>query len=360
MEAAMRMRSTAFAGLLALVWGMAAQAHLCDDVWRQMDKLILKPDVTNLVAKPGEKTEFNVLMQHNMDRPIACAVRLIGDSPGFDVAVEPTAGHNPVRPGQPYTYKVSLSAKAGRPAGNYPVSFRLMGNDMRKQPRELKSLTLGGAAAPGGGTSGATGGASAAGGGPAARRVTVTGLADRPAPVIDGNIDEPAWRGPTPLSAFTTDGTARARRTTLIVPRCDADRLWIMVTCPGMTAADIEAGDAVVLWLANPEKRNQRVCVRVESTGALKVFHYVDEASKTVDPALCGIKAAAASGDKGWYAEVEIPAPVLGRERIDRDQTWLVNFARDCKATPAELSFWCGTPATGPKVAAYAEFRLTP
>lgn len=353
----MRLKWIALAGAVALCWGMAAQAHLCDDVWRQMDKLVLKPDVTNLVAKPGEKTEFNVLMQHNMDRPIACPVKLLGESPGFNVSVEPEAGFYPVRPGQQYTYKVSLTSKADKPSGSYPVSFRLMGNDMRKQVRELKSLTLGGGASTGAGagSSGTSAGSTAA-----RKRVTVFGLADKPAPVIDGDINEPTWRGPTPLSNFMVDEKTRAKRDTLVVPRCDGDRLWLMITCLGGTAADRPAGDAVVVWLANPEKKNQRVSVRVESTGTVTVNHYVDEASKSIDPKVCGVKAAAAAGDKGWYVEVEIPAPVVGRDRVEKDQTWLVNIARDCKAAPAELSFWSGTSTTGQKYESFGEFRLTP
>lgn len=345
----MRRTRIAVAVAGALCWCLIARAHLCDDVWRQMDKLILKPDVTNLVAKPGEKTEFSVLMQHNMDRPIACFVKLIGESPGFDVTVEPAAGFNPVRPGQQYTYKVALAAKPDKPSGNYPVSFRLMGNDMRRQPRELKSLTLGGgAAAPAAGTATPA---------PPKKRAAVLGLGpDKTAPAVDGDVTDAAWRGPTPLSGFLVDEKTRARRETLIVPRCDPDRLWLMITCPGAPAPN----DAVIIWLANPEKKNQRVSIRVESDGRVHVDHYRDEASRSVEPTAFGIKAAVAAGERAWYAEVEVPAPVVGRERIEKDQIWLVNFARDSKAPPAELSYWSGSPAAGQKVESFGELRLTP
>lgn len=337
-----------------LLLSAAAWAHLCDDVWRQMDKLVLKPDVTNLIAKPGEKTVFNVLMQHNMDRPIACPVKLIGESPGFDVSVEPAGGFNPVRPGQQYTYKVSLAPKDGKSAGNYPVSFRLMGNDTRRQVRELKSLTLGSSAA------GGSSGASAAAPSSTRRRADVAGLREKTAPVIDGDVNEPAWRGPSPLVGFMVDDKTRARRNTLVIPRCDNGNLWLMVTCLGVTPADLAAGDAVVIWLANPDKKNQRVSLRLDSTGALKVDYYLDDASRPINPAEFGIRAAAASSDKGWYAEVQIPAPIVGHDRIEKDQIWLINFARDCKAAPAELSFWSGNAATWQKTDSFGEFRLTP
>ena len=89
-----RVAVTAAALLLALS-AVPARAHLCDDVWRQHDQLIIKPDTTDLVVK--DKAEFNLNMVNKMDRDISCRVKILGESPGFNVTVAPAEGHNVIR-----------------------------------------------------------------------------------------------------------------------------------------------------------------------------------------------------------------------------------------------------------------------
>lgn len=80
------------AGYLPILFVVAvsartAHAHLCDNVWRQADKLVFKPEVTQLVVK--DKASFKIHVQSNMDRGIAKNMRLVGKSEAFDVSVEP-------------------------------------------------------------------------------------------------------------------------------------------------------------------------------------------------------------------------------------------------------------------------------
>ena len=75
----------ASAALLA-AFSLPAHAHLCDNVFRQADKLIVKPETYNLVVK--DKTTFKIFLQNNMDRGIA-DISLIAESPAFDFTIKP-------------------------------------------------------------------------------------------------------------------------------------------------------------------------------------------------------------------------------------------------------------------------------
>ena len=75
----------ASAALLA-AFCLPAHALLSDNVFRQADKLIVKPETYNLVVK--DKTTFKIFLQNNMDRGIA-DISLIAESPVFDFTIKP-------------------------------------------------------------------------------------------------------------------------------------------------------------------------------------------------------------------------------------------------------------------------------
>ena len=58
---------------------------MSDNVFRQADKLIVKPETYNLVVK--DKTTFKIFLQNNMDRGIA-DISLIAESPVFDFTIK--------------------------------------------------------------------------------------------------------------------------------------------------------------------------------------------------------------------------------------------------------------------------------
>ncbi|MFH0797598.1 MAG: sugar-binding protein [Candidatus Omnitrophota bacterium] len=118
-----------------LLFSPAAYGHLCDNVFRQADKLIVKPELTNITVK--DKAIFKVFLQNNMDRGIA-EISLLADSPAFNFVVVPDK--MPVPKDQRKYFEVTMIPKPETKTGNYTVDFRLVGGG-----RLFKSFTLGAA-----------------------------------------------------------------------------------------------------------------------------------------------------------------------------------------------------------------------
>ena len=76
-----------FYDLFFLVFSISmAYSHLCDNVFRQQDKLIVKPQNYNIVVK--DEATFKIFLQNNMDRAIA-EISLLAESPAFEFTVTP-------------------------------------------------------------------------------------------------------------------------------------------------------------------------------------------------------------------------------------------------------------------------------
>jgi hypothetical protein len=70
---------------IVFLFASFSYAHLCDNVFRQADKLIVKPENYNLLVK--DKTTFKIFLQNNMDRAIAARIvaMLVQFGPGQDI-----------------------------------------------------------------------------------------------------------------------------------------------------------------------------------------------------------------------------------------------------------------------------------
>ena len=76
-----------FALLSALLLAAgSAEAHLCDNVFRQADKLIINPETQNIIVK--DSCKFKIFLQNNMDRGIA-QIRMAANSRAFDISITP-------------------------------------------------------------------------------------------------------------------------------------------------------------------------------------------------------------------------------------------------------------------------------
>lgn len=107
-------------------------AHLCDNVFRQPGKLIVKPENYNMVVK--EEATFKIFLQNNMDRGIA-EISLLADSPAFDFKISPEKMTLPKD--QKVFFTVTMHSKDGVKTGYYPIHFRLVGGG-----REFESFSL--------------------------------------------------------------------------------------------------------------------------------------------------------------------------------------------------------------------------
>ena len=99
--------------LLVFVSATAAFGHLCDNVFRQADKLIVKPETYNIVVK--DKTTFKIFLQNNMDRGIA-EIKLIPESSAFDFSV--TLAKMKIPKDKRVFFEVTMSTKKATKTGN--------------------------------------------------------------------------------------------------------------------------------------------------------------------------------------------------------------------------------------------------
>lgn len=326
-----------------------AQAHLCDDVWRQLDKLILKPEVTTLIVK--DEITFKVFMQHNMDRAFATTMRLFGDSPAFDVTVTPEEGYGPVRPGQRYEYTVTLKVKKGQPSGRYPLSFRLVGTGSAAN-REIKTLRMGALQELTGSEPAAT---------PARRkRFSVPSLKQVGPPTLDGRLEEPCWQRALQCGGFTSPGRPRARWRTQVLIGSLPQTLYLGLGCQWRAAEAEGLTDAVTIHLAHPDPESPRLAITVESGGKVTVKKGRAQEEQEIALAETGVQVAVFRTQAAWFAEVAVPAALLGTETFDTDSRWLVNFVRESQIEPAETTFWQGKPTDYLEPSAFAELRFSP
>jgi len=361
----------ALLGLVALLAGLAplAYAHLCDDVWKQLDKIILKPEVTSLVVK--DQATFKVLMQSNMDRAMATALRLVGESPAFDVTVTPENGYGPnIDPGVRYEYTVALKVKPGQRSGQYPLSFRLVGT-REGVVREVKALEMGGALGEQAAERGraATEPAKAVGTEPSAPQPPATGAPGRKSffihsfvaaglPVVDGKLEEACWRGAMQCTGFTNEQGQLARRRTQVLLGAGPDTLYLGIGCQGGTGDGDDQQDAVAVYLALPDAEAEQVAITADAKGKVTVKKLRGGEAQEVEAS--SVKGVVVVSQGAWFAELAVPARLLGQQSLGAESRWLVNFVRSCPVAPAEVSFWQGKPGAFLEPSAFAEFRFLP
>jgi len=296
-----------------------------------------------------------------MDRGIACRVRLVGQSQAFKVTVTPDEGFNSVQPGRRYAYHVTLTVNPGVRSGNYPVTFRLVGNDTRGQLRELTSVTIGAgsgrqpaAKAP---TGPAQPGAAPGAGGKLS--ATVRRWSETAKPALDGKLTE--WMGTSPLGQLMADGGKRPALSARVLARCDDSNLYLVFYCTVTKPKD--APDCMTVFLAKPDQPTRKLAVSLSSDGTLAVEQWEAEAKTTQDAAALGIQSAVGMTTTippSWVGELKIPSAALGQEKFEKGDKWLVNCVRDCKGDVAEVTFLTGTLETCRDAASFAELSFAP
>ena len=373
-------RHAALLGLFVLVAGLAplAYAHLCDDVWGQLDKLILKPEVTSLVVK--DQGSFKILMQSSMDRAMATALRLVGESPAFDVTVAPEKGYGPnIDPGKRYEYTVTLKVKPGQGSGQYPLSFRLVGTreGVEREVKTLQMGALGQQAGPAGSepAKAVTEPAKPAGQQPGAVEPTFPAAARKSflihslipagAPVLDGKLEERCWQEAQQCTGFINQDGRLAQRRTQVLMGAAPDTLYFGIGCQGGTGEAASAEDAVSVCLALPGSGEAgapegRVTVTLDAKGKVTVKRLRGGEEQEVAGEESGVKGVVFASQGAWFAELAVPAKLLGQQGFGAESRWLVNFVRSCQVAPAETSFWQGKPGSFLEPSVFAEFRFSP
>lgn len=318
----------------------APKAHLCDNVYRQADKVIIKPEFTNLIVK--DEVTFKMFIQNNMDRGVAEA-GLEGDSEAFDVAVTPYKMEIPKAKSEKdrVSFDVNLKLKAGYSSGSYRVNFKLVGRGSEGRGREIARFTVEpdgkGVAVP------------------AAPALTVKRCSAQ-APKLDGVLDDAVWKQAASFTGFRTENGGLAANQTVGLVSFDGRNLYVAAV---LTEEEVEkvkesaAGDA-------QEGDLDRVGINlIPKSGVLHGFvinaRGVSEVCRLKPgdgkPVVCETEMRTAVGFDGkrktWTIEAAIPFKDLGVKRIGNGETWKLNVVRfRMTDTKGEYrSCWAGVPS---------------
>lgn len=145
---------------------------------------------------------------------------------------------------------------------------------------------------------------------------------------LDGNLDEPFWKGAVRLTGFKAAGAEE----TVVLLVCDRLNLYGGVVCKQAA----EKGESVTFVLRSEiEQETKPPCqVRVTQPGAVRVVNsraITLGGRKGIQPA-----GGVAAGGGEWRAELKIPLEVFGA--TGHDAVWLMNIVRNQAGAPVVWS----------------------
>jgi len=298
--------------------------HLCDNVFRQADKLIVKPETYNLVIK--DKATFKVFLQNNMDRGIA-EISLQASSPSFDFAITPDKMAIPKD--QRAYFQVTMTTKGGVSTGNYPVFFRLTGGG-----REFKSFSLN---TQGDGSGSASTSASAPQGAAASHLLILRRV--NGALKVDGVLDDGLWSGSAVLSNFASATGGKAQFQTVALLSYNKESLFLGIRLADEDASKLTADDRVDINLAfqNPKQSSFHIAVNSEGKAS---FDRRENKQDGLAWNCSGAKFSVSKMKKTWFAELSIPFSALGIQSPSSPGKWYMRVERNKASGKKEKSYW--------------------
>lgn len=324
------------------------QAHLCDNVYRQADKVIIKPEFTNLIIR--DAATFKVFIQNNMDRGVAEA-GLDAESEAFDITVEPNAMELPKAKSERdrVFFTVTIKLKPGVTSGNYRINFKLVGRGETGKGREIARYT----ADPG----------ALAKVPPAPSTVAVRTV--KAGPRLDGKLDDTAWREAGTFTGFRLEDGNPARNQTVGLLVRDQANLYLGLALSDeaidRVAATIGGGPASadetdrVYLLLNPAP-DVYWRLEIDCRGQATLFQ-VGMAATPVQAKVRAVTRVDAVA-KTWYLEAVLPLRAVGG--LKAGATWKVNVVRfrnhdrngECGSS------WAGLPSLGEVPANFGSVRF--
>lgn len=339
-------------------WTLAADAHLCDNVFRQADKLIVKPETYNLVVK--DQTTFKVFLQNNMDRGIA-EIALQAESKDFDFEIKPKIMSVPQN--QRAYFQVTMKAKPATGTGNYPVSFRLVGGgrvfktfNMQASGTPLDAKTPPKQPGPASTTNLSRVSTSAV---PPALPAILNVRSVSEAPVIDGSLNEPAWKTAAVLSNFSSSKGGRAVYDTVGLVSFDRKNLYFSFLCRDENLNALTENDFLELRLAFNLSGLPCYVMRISPTGKVAMKKLLAGGQET-DWTASNIRFALEREGKAWTAEVGIPFAALDILPPVSVQKVLLRITRCKSSGSAEQSYWSAGPGGYNSEKGFGEILLGP
>ncbi|HOK56118.1 MAG TPA: sugar-binding protein [bacterium] len=290
-------------------------AHLCDNVFRQADSLIVKPETYSLVVK--DKTTFKIFLQNNMDRGIA-EISLIPESSAFDFEVTPKKMSIPK--GRQVYFEVTIYPKPEIKTGNYSIKFKLVGGG-----REFKSFTLGSTMEE--------------------KKETQIDISKLPnikpietPPVIDGLFGDEAWKKATVLSNFTSTKGSEAIYKTWTLLTYDRNNLYIGIYCRDENLQNLTSDDKVEIILS-PSGNGSGYVLSFSPVGN-PVYKKYDKTKQVSEWNPYGIKYAVNKVQNYWGIEISLPFSSMNISSPKEKEIWSIRITRFKTSGIQETSFW--------------------
>ena len=339
-------------GVIILIAGQGL-AHLCDNVFRQADKLIVKPETYNIVVK--DKATFKIFLQNNMDRGIA-DISLIPDSPAFEFNVNPKQMSIPQN--QRTFFEVTMTPKPAVKTGTYTVNFRLVGG---KDQRLFKSFSMKMEdAGPNQAAQGRTNAPQ-----PAAEEKTdqpflvATAKPTDTRPETDGQLTDATWKKAAVLSNFATGSGDQAIYDTTVLVTFDAAHLYLGILCNDENAELLSDSDSVEVILSRSQPRLPSYSIKVTALNTPSLKTLLPDGTATSWPA-SGLSYAVAKANRAWMLEIAIPFTALGAKAPKTTELWQLRIVRNKAGSNAEQSYWSADSAGINSAKGLGVIRLQP
>ncbi|MFH1903007.1 MAG: hypothetical protein ABIK20_02985 [Candidatus Omnitrophota bacterium] len=353
------MRKTVVAfqtAILLLFWTAVSHGHLCDNVFRQADKLIVKPETYNIVVK--DQATFKIFLQNNMDRQIA-EISLLAESPAFNFIVTPAKMSIPKD--QRTYFTVTMTPRAGVKTGNYPINFRLVGGGKTFKEESFSLKMEEGTSQPKPEKT-TTEEVKKESGTRQTREMEIKEMlqvkpSDQP-PKLDGIIDDKCWKSAGVASNFSLFGGGVPALQTVALLAFDREYLHFGIYCNDDETNRLTKDDKLEIEIGPNRYGYPWYYLSISRNNAAKFQKVFSD--KTAPWNASGINYRLGRDKESWTLELSVPFSALGRQAPTAKEIWRLRIIRSKANGSAEKSFWADTAAGYNRETGFGEFALVP
>lgn len=300
--------------IFLIISSKISYSHLCDNVFKQADKLIVKPETYNIVVK--DMATFKIFLQNNMDRGIA-EISLIPESDAFNFTITPSIMSIPK--GQRVYFQVTMMPKSNVKTGNYTINFRLVGGG-----REFKSFSLSSQNSQSNTNTPA----------PASSSILTVKSTKTP-PVIDGLFNnDTTWKTSAVATNFSAANGGKAGFQTIALITFDRQNIYFGIYCYDEANNDSKRNDNVKITLASSSNSASSRTISITSKSQLSI----KKGSTNIDTSNCSYKVL--NDKKCWAAELSIPFSAIGINAPTSKVKWNLRIDRSKTGNSTEKSYW--------------------
>ena len=320
------MRTSGFEFIFVLVgfvflFSPAAYGHLCDNVFRQRDKLIVKPEMPNITVK--DRATFKVFLQNNMDRGIA-EISLLADSPAFDFVVVPDK--MPVPKDQKKYFEITMTPKPGIKTGNYTVNFRLVDGTTKKRLFVEKSFTVDS-------TGIEKNNAKTVAGGLLEVKPTLN------PPKIDGLVSDDCWKTSAVLANFSSTNGGQAVYQTTGLLTFDRKALYLCFYAADEQTDRLTKDDRLEILLSTKDSGYPCYSFTFSPVGYAYARKFLSD-KEAVPWSSYSANYRITKDKSTWTAEVAVPFSALSVQVPTTKEKWYLKINRAKANGYEEKSFW--------------------